>query len=59
MVIVWNVVAMVRVWNDHDNEMTKIIVWSYYDHSMVSMVGQPGQRASYYQIYLFLHVKNF
>ena len=42
MIILWNMVAMVRSWQDHDHEMTMIIVWSYYDHSMASMFGQPG-----------------
>ena len=41
MIILWNMVDMVRSWQDHDHEMTMIIVWSYYDHSMVSMFGQP------------------
>ena len=41
-VILWNMVAMVRSWHDHDHGMTMIIVWSYYDHSMVSMFRQPG-----------------
>ena len=43
MIILWNMAAMVRSWQDHDHEMTMIIVWSYYDHSMASMFGQPGQ----------------
>ena len=42
MIILWNMVAMVRSWHDDDHGMAMIIVWSYYDHSMVSMFDQPG-----------------
>ena len=43
LIILWNMVAMVRFWHDHDHGMTMIIVWSYYDHSMVIMFDQPGR----------------